>query len=73
MLVSYRSGDMIAPALVEREALRTMVDEYARSIRSGAPALTDGRAGLRVLSVLEAASRSLADGGRTIHLNGSDT
>src|SRR5690606_22847971 len=62
MLVSYRSGDMIAPALVEREALRTMVDEYARSIRSGAPALTDGRAGLRVLSVLEAASRSLADG-----------
>lgn len=72
MLVSYRSGDMIAPALAEREALRTMLDEYARSIRSGAPALTDGRAGLRVLSVLEAASRSLANGGTTIYLNGSD-
>lgn len=72
MLVSYRSGDMIAPALVEREALRTMVDEYARSIRSGAPALTDGRAGLRVLRVLEAASRSLANGGKTIYLNGSN-
>lgn len=72
MLVSYRSGDMIAPALVEREALRTMLDEYARSIRSGTPALTDGRAGLRVLGVLEAASRSLADGGKTIYLNGSN-
>lgn len=68
MLVSYRSGDMIAPALVEREALRTMLDEYARAIRTGTPALTDGRAGLRVLDVLEAATRSLADGGRTVDL-----
>ena len=29
MLVSYRSGDMVAPALTEREALRTMVEEFA--------------------------------------------
>ncbi|MGS2616989.1 Gfo/Idh/MocA family protein [Micromonospora sp. LZ34] len=69
MLVSYRSGDMVAPALTEREALRTMVDEYARSIRSGRPALTDGRAGLRVMAVLEAASRSLADGGKVVKIN----
>jgi predicted dehydrogenase len=70
MMVSYRSGDMVAPALTEREALRTMVEEYARSIRTGTPALTDGRAGLRVLGILEAASRSLADGGRMIELDG---
>ncbi|MEV4201061.1 Gfo/Idh/MocA family protein [Micromonospora globbae] len=69
MLVSYRSGDMVAPALTEREALRTMVEEYARSIRSGTPALTDGRAGLRVIAILEAASRSLADGGRSVGLD----
>ena len=69
MLVSYRSGDMVAPALAEREALRTMVEEYARSIRSGTPALTDGRAGLRVIAILEAASRSLADGGKRINLS----
>ncbi|PWU57939.1 oxidoreductase [Micromonospora sp. S4605] len=69
MLVSYRSGDMVAPALTEREALRTMVEEYARSIRSGTPALTDGRAGLRVIAILEAASRSLADGGRLVNLS----
>ncbi|PZG12913.1 oxidoreductase [Micromonospora craterilacus] len=68
MLVSYRSGDMVAPALTEREALRTMVEEYARSIRSGTPALTDGRSGLRVIAILEAASRSLADGGRLVEL-----
>ncbi|WP_433532690.1 Gfo/Idh/MocA family protein [Micromonospora sp. CA-263727] len=69
MLVSYRSGDMVAPALTEREALRTMVEEYARSIRSGTPALTDGRSGLRVIAILEAASRSLADGGRLVDVS----
>ncbi|MGC5020493.1 Gfo/Idh/MocA family protein [Micromonospora sp. DT47] len=69
MLISYRSGDMVAPALTEREALRTMVDEYARAITTGAPALTDGRAGLRVLEILEAASRSLGQGGRMIKLS----
>jgi predicted dehydrogenase len=61
--ISYRLGDTWAPALPEHEALGAMVAEYAASIRSGQPARTDGRAGLRVLSVLEAAASSLADGG----------
>jgi predicted dehydrogenase len=71
MLVSYRSGDMVAPALAEREALRTMVEEYATAIRTGSPPLTDGRSGLRVLEILEAASRSLADGGVKVSLGGT--
>jgi predicted dehydrogenase len=69
ILVSYRSGDMVAPALVEREALRTMVEEFARAITTGTPALTDGRSGLRVLSILQAASRSLAEGGTMIDID----
>lgn len=69
ILVSYRSGDMVAPALVEREALRTMVDEYARAITTGTPALTDGRSGLRVLAILQAATRSLAEGGTLIKID----
>ncbi|WP_410814254.1 Gfo/Idh/MocA family protein [Micromonospora sp. 067-2] len=70
MLVSYRSGDMVAPALTEREALRTMVEEYARAIRTGSPALTDGRSGLRVLQILQAASHSLSTGGVMVELEG---
>ncbi len=66
--VSYRTGDMVAPALAEREALGQMIAAYGRSIRTGSPSLTDGRAGLRVLGILEAASRSLANGGSTIDL-----
>ncbi|AEV84026.1 oxidoreductase [Actinoplanes sp. SE50] len=69
ILISYRSGDMVAPALTEREALRTMVDEYARAITTKTPALTDGRSGLRVLQLLQAASRSLTEGGTMITID----
>lgn len=67
-LIRYRVGDMVAPALVETEALGTMVAELAAAIRERRPPATDGAAGLRVLRILEAASASLADGGvaRTI-------
>jgi predicted dehydrogenase len=61
--VSYRLGDTWSPALPEREALGQMAAEFAESIRERRAPRTDGNAGLRVLSVLEAASRSLdADG-----------
>ncbi|MCW2739261.1 Gfo/Idh/MocA family oxidoreductase [Nocardioides sp.] len=59
--VSYRLGDTWSPALPEREALGSMVGEFAAAIREGRPALTDGRSGLRVLEVLEQASRRLSD------------
>lgn len=59
--VSYRLGDTWSPALPEREALGSMVGEYAAAIREGRPALTDGRSGLRVLEVLEQASHRLAE------------
>ncbi len=71
MLISYRSGDMVAPALAEREALRTMVEEFASSIESGRPPLTDGRSGLRVLDILNAANASLANGGAFVALEGA--
>jgi predicted dehydrogenase len=63
VLVSYRTGDMVAPALVEREALTSMIEEFATAIETGQRPRTDGRAGLRVLELLEAASASLAAGG----------
>nr|WP_274636859.1 Gfo/Idh/MocA family oxidoreductase [Microbacterium bovistercoris] len=60
--VSYRYGDTWVPALPEREALSLMVTEFAAAIREHRPARTDGRAALRVLEVLDATTRSLADG-----------
>ena len=66
--VSYRTGDMIAPALPEGEALQGVIGELAAAIRHGRPALTDGRSGLRVLDVLEAASASLDYRGAVVPL-----
>lgn len=62
-MVSYRLGDMVAPALPEREALRSVMAEFASSIVEGRAPLTDGHAGLRVLALLEAAGASMAEGG----------
>lgn len=57
-LVSYRLGDMYAPALSTKEALVSEVEEFVRCIETGAAPLTDGEGGLRVVEMLAAASRS---------------
>jgi predicted dehydrogenase len=67
-LVSYRIGDMVAPALPEHEALLGVAEEFASSIRQGRRPLTDGEAGLRVLRILEAAARSLELNGTAVPL-----
>jgi predicted dehydrogenase len=67
-MVSYRSGDMIAPALPEKEALQGVMAEFADCIRTGRSSRTDGRSGLRVLDILEAASRSLEFHGSVVPL-----
>ncbi len=66
--VAYRTGDMVAPALPETEALGSMMAELATSIREGRAPLTDGEAGLRVLKQLAAAGESLAAGGAPVPL-----
>ena len=62
-LVSYRTGDVWAPNLDATEALRYVVAEFLDSIRSGRPPLTNGEAGLRVVRILEAAQKSIKQGG----------
>jgi predicted dehydrogenase len=71
-IVSYRIGDMVAPALPEREALRGVLTEFAASITEGRAPLTDGWSGVRVLAILEAASASLREGGAFLPVLGFD-
>lgn len=70
--VSYRIGDMVAPALPEKEALRAMMSEFAAAIAEDRPPLTDGRSGLRVLALLEAASESLRAHGVAVPVAGQE-
>jgi len=69
LLVSYRSGDMYAPRINHVEALSLMVKEFSDCIQEGRPALTDGRAGLRVLRVLDAANRSIKADGANVRID----
>jgi predicted dehydrogenase len=69
MLIGYRTGDMWAPHLDLTEALRTEVSHFIRCIEDREPVITDGEAGLRVIEILEAASRSMMEKGRPVELN----
>jgi len=70
-LISYRTGDTLVPALPEREALMSVMAEFSSAIHEGRQPLTDARAGLRVMALLEAASRSADSGGERIILAAS--
>jgi predicted dehydrogenase len=67
-LISYRIGDMFAPAISAKEALLTEVEEFARCIETSARPLTDGESGLRVVEMLTSATRSMAMRGQPIEL-----
>jgi predicted dehydrogenase len=66
--ISYRLGDMVAPALPEQEALGLVVEEFRNAIVERRPPLTPGESGVRLLRVLEAITASLAHGGQSIPL-----
>jgi predicted dehydrogenase len=66
--VGYRAGDMWAPHLNNVEALQVEARHFIDSIGSGRRPTTDGRAGLRVVRILEAASKSVAQHGQPVQL-----
>ncbi|WP_426997556.1 Gfo/Idh/MocA family protein [Pseudarthrobacter sp. N5] len=70
--ISYRLGDTWSPALPEREALGEVVEEFAQCIRNNRSPRTNGASGLRVLSVLEAVTRSLGLDGQSAAVEGNE-
>ncbi len=67
-MVQYRIGDMYAPAISNKEALRVEIEHFADCIKNGKTPVTDGEAGLRVVRLHEAADKSLKRGGAKIRL-----
>jgi predicted dehydrogenase len=68
LLVSYRIGDMWAPRISTAEPLLTEIKHFTDCIAAGTAPITDGRLGLQVVEMLEAASRSIALRGHPIAL-----
>jgi predicted dehydrogenase len=60
---SYRYGDIYVPRLNEHEPLSFECKHFLECIREGKSPRSDGYSGLRVVSVLEAANKSLRNNG----------
>ncbi|AGY56725.1 Gfo/Idh/MocA family protein [Gloeobacter kilaueensis] len=64
--LSLRQGDITIPAIQMSEPLRNEALHFLECVREGKPPLTDGINGLEVLSLLQAAQRSLEAGGSAV-------
>ena len=67
-LIQYRTGDMYAPRLENVEALSRVIAHFLDCIESGSQPLPDGRVGLDVIRILEAADRSMKMHGEPVEL-----
>ena len=66
--VSYRSGDMWAPRVNQVEALKGEAAYFVDCINNDITPKNDGKAGLRVVRMLEAIIKSLKQGGTLVRL-----
>jgi predicted dehydrogenase len=61
--LAYRHGEIVIPYIAWREPLRLECEHFVDCVSSGNRPLSDGEQGLAVVAVLEAAQRSLSNGG----------
>lgn len=67
--LALRFGDILMPGLNMKEPLALECSHFIDCVRTGRQPLTDGRNGLEVLRILQAAQTSLDNGGCPVKLN----
>jgi predicted dehydrogenase len=65
---TYHYGSVVSPYIVFEEPLRVEALHFLDCVRERAQPLTDGRKGLHVVQVIEAAQDSLRDGGSLVSI-----
>ena len=70
--IGYRAGDMWAPHLSTKEALQTEAEHFIACLHNGESPISDGKTGLQVVEILEAACRSSAALGNPVPLTNGD-
>jgi len=68
LLVNYRTGDMWAPQIEQVEALTRELAYFVDCITKDETPMNDGKAGLRVVKMLEATTESLRQRGTLVYL-----
>ena len=62
-LLEYRTGDVLVPKLEKSEALAVEWEHFVDVVGGRATSISDGALGIEVVSIIEAAERSLRTGG----------
>lgn len=68
-LVNYRRGDIYSPVLQPTEALKLVIQEFVDSINEKREPFTSGKDGVKVVKLLEATQKSIANNGATVMLS----
>ncbi len=68
--LAVREGDILIPKVPNAEPLGLELAHFVKVARGGVPTRAGATDGLRVVQVLEAATRSLQDGGRPVLVEG---
>ncbi|MBS4000481.1 MAG: Gfo/Idh/MocA family oxidoreductase [Desulfobulbaceae bacterium] len=68
-LIQYRIGDMMSPAIKNYEALKEECNHFYDCIVKDVDTDTDGKSGLYVVAILEAADKSMKSGGIPIEID----
>jgi len=68
LLIGYRMGDIWAPKLAQVEALKVEAQYFVDCIRKNENPLNDGKSGLEVVKMLEAADLSLRQKGGLVYI-----
>ena len=66
---AYHYGDVVIPYIRFEEPLRVQCRHFLECIQEGKRPQTDGLNGMRVVQVVEAAQRSLGNGGATVFMS----
>lgn len=64
LMIGYRSGKMWSPKIEQDEALTVELNYFIDCLRTGRTPVNDGLAGLRIVQMLEATTRSLKNNGK---------
>lgn len=66
---AYHYGDIVIPRIENKEPLYLELSHFIDCIENGSRPITDGNNGLRVVKILEAAQRSIKQGGIKVRVN----
>jgi predicted dehydrogenase len=64
--LSYRTGDIVSPAMPPSEPLRLEMEDFCNAIRTGADPLSSAELGVEVVRMIEAVDASLSSSGSRV-------